>query len=57
MYNGKDVTSLVPTCTGQVIHDGKATFCPLESFFIQIDQMLSPYRNRGQACLGKNLKS
>ena len=54
IYNGEDVTSLVPSCVGKFIQDGKAIFCPLESFLGQIDQMLSPYRNRGLACLGKN---
>jgi hypothetical protein len=53
VYNGDDVTSLVPSCSGKIIKEGQSTFCPLESILEQFDQMLSPYRNRKRACHAK----
>jgi hypothetical protein len=63
VYNGDDVTSLIPSCSGKIIKEETqhtaaaaptvATFCPLENVLEQFDQILAPYRNRKRACLAK----
>lgn len=53
VYNGDDVTSLIPSCYGKIINEGQSTFCPLDDILEQFDKILSPYRNRKRACHAK----
>jgi hypothetical protein len=50
LYDGEDLTPLIPSCTKDIIRVGQAFFCPFPNFLTQVDGLLSPHRNRRKAC-------
>jgi len=60
LFNGLDVTSLVPACGSRLIHisntkpsDPEMRLCPLSALREQVEDMIGPYKSFDDACTVK----